>query len=522
MKKRVIIIILVVILCIAAIGGIIIGVRAYQRSRLVADVEYVGNLNWGYYGGSMESDGMVSNDASQSVYLENSQIVEEVYVTEGQEVSVGDPLMSFDITSLELSVEIKKLEIQSLGNQYTAATEELKKLKATKPVEKQTAVPAAPAEPEPTEPAAPAEPELPEQNEDGSYNIIRNNEAAYNADTAAGDMADPYRFRCSQEAYVCGSYLNYLYENGKCAVFEIWSESGELMASWTVSSSLLTGGYDEEERWYIFYQSDNYEETGDTAEPVDIPDTTVVEDMEEGYTAEELAKAIQDKEQQIKRLDLDKRKAELELSDMEEEVEDGVVYAKVNGVVKTVGDPENPPQDGSAFLFVTGSDGLYVKGTISELQLDNIEIGQSVTAMSWETGAVFEATITSIDNYPEENSYYYGESNPNSSYYGYTAYIEDPTGLSSGQYLQLTIDTGMDDDAMNSIYIEQCYVREEDGKSYVLKDENGYLKKQYVTTGKLLWGSAIEITSGITEEDYIAFPYGKTAQEGIKTSRADE
>ena len=61
------------------------------------------------------------------------------------------------------------------------------------------------------------------------------------------------------------------------------------------------------------------------------------------------------------------------------------------------------------------------------------------------------------------------------------------------------------------------------GKSYVMMaDENNQLKKQYVVTGKTVYGSAIEIKSGLTEDDKIAFPYGKDVKEGVRTKDTDD
>ena len=57
----------------------------------------------------------------------------------------------------------------------------------------------------------------------------------------------------------------------------------------------------------------------------------------------------------------------------------------------------------------------------------------------------------------------------------------------------------------------------------MIADENDRLKKQYVVTGKTIYGSAVEIKSGLSESDRIAFPYGKNAVEGanvIEESRA--
>lgn len=53
---------------------------------------------------------------------------------------------------------------------------------------------------------------------------------------------------------------------------------------------------------------------------------------------------------------------------------------EVDGVVKTLGDPDEKPEQGQAFLVITGDDGLYVKGTISELLLDDVKMGTVVTA----------------------------------------------------------------------------------------------------------------------------------------------
>ena len=59
-------------------------------------------------------------------------------------------------------------------------------------------------------------------------------------------------------------------------------------------------------------------------------------------------------------------------------------------------------------------------------------------------------------------------------------------------------------------------MRSEDGKSYcMIADENNRLKKQYVVTGRTVYGSAVEIKSGLTEDDRIAFPYGKNAVEAL-------
>ena len=72
------------------------------------------------------------------------------------------------------------------------------------------------------------------------------------------------------------------------------------------------------------------------------------------------------------------------------------------------------------------------------------------------------------------------------------------------------------------IYLENPFLRTEQGKTFVfVRGENGKLEKRFVTTGKALWGSYTEVLDGITPEDFLAFPYGKTVVEGADTVESD-
>lgn len=72
------------------------------------------------------------------------------------------------------------------------------------------------------------------------------------------------------------------------------------------------------------------------------------------------------------------------------------------------------------------------------------------------------------------------------------------------------------------ICIEKAYVREENGQSYVLvAGEDDRLEKRYIATGKTVSGQAVIIKEGLSMSDRIAFPYGKTAKEGVKVNDTD-
>ena len=219
-------------------------------------------------------------------------------------------------------------------------------------------------------------------------------------------------------------------------------------------------------------------------------------------------------------MDLANRKAQLELEQMKQISDDGVVKATVTGTVKNLSEDNEVPNDGSPFLTVSGSEGLYVSGALSELQLGQVEVGQVIYANSWESGKSFEATIQEISPYPDTNSDVWGEGNPNVSYYPYTAYIEDSEGLNNGEMVELTMSSRQE--SQDGICISKAYIREDGGGKYVLKaGEDERLVKQYVKTGRILWGDATEIVEGLTMEDRIAFPYGKEAKEGVKVKGAE-
>ena len=55
----------------------------------------------------------------------------------------------------------------------------------------------------------------------------------------------------------------------------------------------------------------------------------------------------------------------------------------------------------------------------------------------------------------------------------------------------------------------------------MVRGENGRLEKRFVTTGKSLWGSYTEVLSGLSQEDLIAFPYGKNVKPGAPTQEGD-
>lgn len=577
--KKVMLVLLSIALVAGATAGAVTLYKNYKKEKTIAGVLSVSELCWEYYGEAETSYGMLTNDSAQEIYLDDDVKVETVYVQQGDKVAVGDALLKYDTSEVEAEIERKEIELDNIKTELEKAKHELTVLQQTTPVNKDRPQVSSSFWDDDTEESEVVETETEEleaalsekdEKDERIYNYLTDESVAYNAGEADGSLDNPYIFYVNEDAYAYGSFYNAMRpteeengsyfiiavcakdENGKMLlgvsqedlerVEQIIEEEGDNLSNEekeqmraevmdtlvpqldasvsknkvTINGNSLPTEYDDDRRWYIF--SGEEVEEGSLEEWIEEVEEAEEWEEPEGYSAKELAQAITEKEKEIKKIDIERRTLELTLNSLKEATEEGVVYAKVDGFVKTVGDAESFT-NGEVFMVVTEDEGLYVSGTVSELLLDRVQPGTVVIANSWETGYTFDAVVTEVSEYPTAESAW-GEGNPNVSYYEYTAFIEDSSDLKNGEYVDLMIEAEQED----ALYIEKAYVRQEDGKSYVMiADADGYLKKQYVITGKTIYdGSAIEIKAGLSEEDMIAFPYGDGEVEGAKTTEEEE
>ena len=225
--------------------------------------------------------------------------------------------------------------------------------------------------------------------------------------------------------------------------------------------------------------------------------------------------AIKIQQNKVESLKLDIRESKLNIEKLEKKVKKEVIYSKLDGTVAKVGDPATIASDGSDFMTIKSKEGFYVKGTVSELMLDQIKEG-TILNCSGQSGD-FEAEVVDVSEYPVSGDNYSGNGNPNVSYYSYTATIPDKSVKVSDDDYWLTI-TLQSDTQSKGIVLDRAFVRSENGNSYVYKDDNGVLKKQkLIVGGNVNGGYSVLVTGGITRDDKIAFPYGDTVKEGAKT-----
>mgnify|MGYP004629139265 FL=1 len=563
----------------------LVGIKFYLSSSNTIEVHSVSSLNTGYWDNPSTSTGLVSNSDTQSVLYDSSKTITQVFVKDGQQVSVGDPLLSYDLTTLQSAVDTSQLEVEKAQNAITLANHELKKLLNTTPVPDVT------PEPDIPDPAPAPLPDIPNQDGNGLYPYILSlsqaeknftNYKIYYADTESeapekgpheddslwkeervkktsdhtcwywieytytdgsnnaydtkdvveyysdkqkipsedlsevGTKKNPYVFKLSEDqGFVYGKLFLDNKNLNAYFCFDAYTNDGDLSSSWLVRC-------DKFATKQSMNAGDMYSVLSHTKEEqkyVEV-EQKPSQDIPPGYTEIELAKAIRDKKQELKTLDLDLRKAQLSLSENKALLNDGVIRAKRNGVVRNVKKASDSLQDGNTFLEVAGGQGAYIKGNISELMLDQVKVGDTISAYCWTNGETFDAKIQSIDTVPSSSSNYNGSGNPNVSYYGFEAYAKDASKIQAGEYLELTFNSNTD--TTSSIWLSKAYVKQEGNKYYVLKDVRGKLKKQYVTVGKIVWGDTMEIKDGLSDTDYIAFAYSKNAKEGVKAQKSSE
>ena len=598
---------LIIVASVTVIGtGIWFGVQKFNRTKVeVYRVEELKQMIWGE---SSSLEGIITSNVSQKVQLSGNQIVQEVFVQEGQEVKEGTPLFSYDMTLVHINLETEKLNNQQLQIKKKGLEDTLAKIKKKKVTntalnteyqltflshsdnsewaEEPSNQPENPDKPEnpetpenpenPDKPETPEKPDTPEPSETEAevyeklYGDITlescPNGKIENAKPYKGDgtKEEPYRYLCKEGVLVQGAFLNQLAgfttkdeteeKAVKHCILEVRTgdkPDGVLLAAiylngekikepleagkWyktslgkydVVLDNNKNQGEDKPENNKADNKADNSEEQDPSNEwnpdeEIQNPSDEFLEDMEfteavpqeaiiDGYTKEEKEKAITETNAEIRTVKLDIKSSDLKIAQIEKELENQEVKSTINGVVKKVGDKDKGQTDGEAFLEIQSTQGIYVKGMVDEYQREKLKVGSQISGTAYESGVSFEAEVKEISTYPVSSNY----SNSNNSalsYYSFTAYIQDVQGLKNQESVSMELPAEEMD--ASGIYLNREYVREKDGEDFVYKEENGRLVKQPVKTGKIFYGM-VEIKSGITEEDFIAFPYGKKVKEG--------
>ena len=548
-KRKKLLLSLVSVVLVCAVGaGIWLGVsRSGAEPVLVFPFQYLGMTE--YWGDSRETYGPVTTDKIQTVFLSDTQTVTEILVREGDTVKKGDVLMRFDTSLSDLALERKRLDAEKVRLQLEEAKDRLQQIKGMRPMVIPTVSPEAPEDDDSLGSTLDTAFRLSEAFEyDGSSAdralILWLNTSASLTDEmleSARQAAEEFQNRNAQASSGAGE--------GEEGETPGEGESGEGESGEGESGG--DPGYVDVNRFYMVVKvSQGNRALGQKVtwqglivkrlgagnfslqffSPSTVPDHMMAEEEGEGedapeidygsgYTAAQLAQMRQEQEKKIQELELSQRMAEAEYKLMQLEVSDGAVRAAIDGTVISVLSEDEAKKSQQPVLKVSGGGGFYVQGVVSELEKDSLVIGQEVTVNDWNTGMMYTGTIHSIGDLPSSRGGYNGMNNPNASYYPLIVFVDGSADLQEGSYVSVQYSSGTSE---NGIYLENPYLRTEQGKTYVMvRGENGRLEQRFVTTGKSLWGSYTEVLSGLTQEDLIAFPYGKNVKPGAPTREGD-
>lgn len=554
LKKAIIIAACAVGVCGAVWGGLTIARNAQRSDVKVYSVNDFCMTD--YWGDTSSTSGMVTTDKIQKVFLSSSQTVNKVWVAEGDSVRKGDKLISYDSTLTQASVEQAKIDYDRQDESLTTAKNELEYLKKAKNKETlKQELDKLNAELDALKKKYDEDPDHPYNGDapvtEGAIKDYKKTMTVKGADGSDQTVNVQYY------SWLSTSRLN------DSKVTEILTKLATLRADKDHPSVdtyvVLVQRYEDKVGGYVdnmvgLVITETYTAGDDTAVPA-VPESRSVsfsvrsdlpefEDTERKYDdaaikrlqqkinlanmylensmeQKDLAKAIVDKAQEVKEKEVNLRLAKLSLDKKTKELGDGNVYAEFDGTVKAVRNADEAYNNSEAVIELSGGGGYYVTGTLSEMELGSVKVGDTVSISSWMTGAACEGTIVSIDDYPTTSGNSWGDGNRNVSYYPFKVFVEEDASLQANDYVDIQYQKAGTQEQGSSLYLQSWFIRTDNGKSYVMaRNEDGRLEQRWVQTGRDLWGSYTQIRGGLTTDDYLAFPYGRDVVEGARTVEA--
>lgn len=556
LKKTLIVIACVIAGCGAVWGGLTIARNAQRGDVNVYAVNDFAMTN--YWGDTSNTSGMVTTDKLQKIYISQSQTVKKVWVKEGDTVKKGTALVSYDSTLTQATVERAKIDYDRQTENLEVMKNELALLQKAKNKE-----------------TLQAELTGYQKQRDDIIKKIYTDEGLDETITSTrllpstdpntvsnGTEKAPYYYQwISKTPLTQEDLIGMFTSNGKSGddplfvvlVYRTDDKVGGLVERcWGLKLTAVTKteGADPEpgttttdpnapstsaakktiasvsmEPADLADYQDKSLDYGDKKEEISKLDKKIAqiqELLDASMTQQEINKAILEKSQSVKEQEVNLKVAKLKLDKKLAELGDGNVYAEFDGTVKTVRDPDEAYNNSEAVVELSGGGGYYVTGTLSEMDLGSVKVGDTVSISSWMTGAACEGTIVSIDDYPTSNGNNWGDGNRNASYYPFKVFVTEDANLQPNDYVDIQFQKNASaDESGNTLYLESMFIRTENGKSYVMaRGEDGRLEQRWVQTGRDLWGSYTQIRGGLTIDDYVAFPYGRDVTEGAKTVEA--
>ncbi len=253
------------------------------------------------------------------------------------------------------------------------------------------------------------------------------------------------------------------------------------------------------------------------------------------YTAQ-----IQNLQAEVNQSNYNASSKQLEIDRQQTAMDNNKVTAPMDGIVKEIDESvaENNSSLGGennydydmgnnnekAYITIMAVGEYRVKGTASELNIRSMSKGDAVIVHSrMDETLTWNGTIQSIDLEHTENNnsdmyYYGGGSSETTSNYPFYVTLDNTDGLILGEHVFIEPDYGQGD-VKEGVWLGEFYIVQDSSGSYVwTENSKGKIEKRTVTLGDYDEDMmAYQISSGLSNEDYIAFPEDRI-KEGMKTT----
>ena len=223
---------------------------------------------------------------------------------------------------------------------------------------------------------------------------------------------------------------------------------------------------------------------------------------------------IQAAQVSLKEAELNLKTKEAELEKAKQLLENATILSPISGRIQAINESGTDSQGNPAAYITIQQAGAYrVKGTIGELQQGAINAGDRIKLTSRvDPSKTWLGTVTLVDyeNPVKSDNNYYSSSDSSNTASKYPFYVELDSieGLIMGQHLYME-HYYPEDETASGVVISTAYLcYEDDGSTYVwAENSRGKLEKRAVTVGSTDEENyTCQITDGLEESDYIAFP----------------
>ncbi len=243
---------------------------------------------------------------------------------------------------------------------------------------------------------------------------------------------------------------------------------------------------------------------------------------------------IQEAQLNAKRAEYNKKSKEAEIAKLEKDMANATVTSEIAGIIKELNTTDSyDPYSGNPkpFMSIMASGEYRVKGKVNETNVWSLMEGQPVILRSRvDQNKTWTGKITKVDtqnSYDDGNSNNGGgyvvsssgggssESGQRSTFYAFYVTPDSLEDLMLGQHIFIELDNGQEEQK-EGLWINAMYLVLEDNDAYAwVANSKNKLEKRKIELGK--YDSSLdeyEIVSGLTAEEYIAFP-GNLLKEGM-------